>query len=147
MPTHNWHNAGSWSGGGYLVDYDYRYSTEYSGYYHRYKSRWYNARALTDSWYGPTPLFNEATAYRRYPNTTYEFCYETNSTSWKIAWAHKDGGNMITHGGDAFWLDNVYDTTSGPTFYSHSKGWPSGGVFTFYNYNGVGLDPYVSDRK
>jgi prepilin-type N-terminal cleavage/methylation domain-containing protein len=141
MPSYTWSRPGlaPWNSGGYMTDYDYRYNTEYSGYYAApNKATWYSNKAmLGDKFYPDRPLFHEATCYRRDPGTSYVTTYSsTINGSWKLKWSHQDGGNVVTHRGDGFWLGNVYNTNTG---YGNSYSWPSGGVYSFY----ANLDVYA----
>ncbi len=146
MKPMSWHNPGSWGGGGYMVDYDYRYNTEHSAYYlsGTDKKNWYSKRSLSDNYYMNKPLFHEGSAYRRDSSTNYLTTYnQTTNGNWKLQWPHEQGGYVIMHAGDVKWVPNVYATWTG---YGDAQGWPSGYVLTFYNYGGLGLDVYAAKR-
>jgi hypothetical protein len=103
------------------------------------KAPWYERDPFANPNYNDLPLFHEATGYRRDPASSYITTYVRNSTSWDMVWAHQSGGNVALHDGSARWLPNVYEGTT----WGSSKSWPSGGVYSFYTYYGVGLDKYV----
>ncbi len=139
------HNPGNWSGGGYMTDYDYRYNTEYSGCYLSGddKRNWYSSRSIAVNYYMKRPLFHEGTAYRRDPDTNYTTTFRTSQNFMKMQWPHVKGGHAVAHAGEVFWVPNAYATWTG---YGAGQSWPSGGVFTFYSYSGIGLDHYFLAR-
>ena len=151
MRPSNCHNPGAWSGSGYAVDYGYRYNAEESGYFLGHPNKWWYRprKSLAMDGYAELPLFYEACNYRRSDVTDPDAFYTDNGNLMHWMWQHVEGGNVGTHLGSVFWMENVYDTTHAPSFYGHALGWPIGGVVPFYNYGlgGLGLDAHVRNAR
>ena len=150
MSSSQYRRAGSWPNSGFLVDYDYRYNNEISGNYTLTadKPNWYTTRALADTdYYVYRPLFHEAAGYRRIKPDCY-FTYDQSESKSKLEWAHRDGGNVVTHGGDGYWVANYFHPDLA---YGNSFSWPSGGIFTFYERSTsgkmLGLDVYAQRAR
>lgn len=132
-----YHKAIPWLGGR-MLDYDYRFNNVDPDAYTQsphYCRNWLGKNSRLT-------FLTEASGYRRVPSD-YVKSYARSLGAWKFKWAHASGGHITMSSGEVFWFRNVFDSNLG---YGNSKSWPSGGVYTFSNYHGVGLDTYVSDR-
>lgn len=149
MPRHVLHAVGGYSGNGYMGDYDYRYNNEYPAYQLYNKKYWYSGRCLSNKLYAAQVLFSEGSSYRRDSTSLYtEVNYVNGANNMKQAACHREGGHMLTHLGSAHWVPAIYDVSKYAwNFYSGSHLWPSGSVFTWYNYNNnAGQDLYIRRR-
>ena len=124
-PAHPWQSGAI--APRYLVDYSYRYNNTDP-------QRWfpagypvYGKNALAMPKAEVRPLFYEAEAYRRIGVDAFAPAQQQPSATYRM-WPHRDGGNLIAHAGNVFWLDNVYVPGSEGNGYKLS--WPSGTFIT-----------------